>query len=167
MCLRSSNTWNHKKLHIELHRSRESSRTTTAKKCSKKSVVHVQSCCLRLYSKPIAFLSFPSRKRLYTLSSPCRSRFEVTLNLVILRRSLKDDKQTYKKVMHLPFFCFELFWKPIKGITRKYLGFLMYLWMSFLKWGYTTSGSNQHCKAHLPGTILCLGTKFYSWIRST
>ena len=59
---------------------------------------------LRLYSKPITFLSFPSRKRLYNLSSPCRSRFEVTLNLVILRRSLKDDKQTYKKVMHLPFF---------------------------------------------------------------
>ena len=126
--------------------------------------MHVQSRCLRLYFKPIAFLSFPSRKRLYTLSPPFRSRFEVTLNLVILRRSLKDDKQTYKKVMHLPFFCFELVWKPIKGITRKYLGFLMYLWMSFLN---TTSGSNQHYKAHLPGTILCLGTKFYSWIRST
>ena len=76
--------------------------------------MHVQSCCLRLYSKPIAFLSFPSRKRLYNLSSPCRSPLEVTLNLVILRRSLQDDKQAYKKVMHL---LFVLFWGSL--ITDK------------------------------------------------
>ena len=119
----------------------------------KKRVVHVQSCCLRLYSKPIAFLSFPSRKRLNNLSSPCRSRFEVTLNLVILRRSLQDDKQTYK-TMHL--LCFS-FWASLitdKRHNSKIPGFLfMHLWISFLKWGYTTSGLNHHCKAHLPGVF--------------
>ena len=41
----------------------------------------------------------------------------------------------------------------------------MHLWISFLKWGYTTSGSNHHCKAHfVPGhQISRLRKKAFFW----
>ena len=49
-------------------RARKSSRAVTAKKCTKNSVMNVQSCCFA--NKPIAFLSFSLRQRRPCLSSP-------------------------------------------------------------------------------------------------